>query len=65
MGEKSGVSKRGSRTSDPILEFAPLPRFPGDGVDVKDVVTPVRLVRPVQEEMVGIGKGKVWDWGEQ
>ena len=65
MRETGRISKCGRTTRDPILKLGPLPRLSRNSVDVKDVVFPLRLVRTVQEEVVGVLEGEVWDRREQ
>ena len=65
MREKAWIPEGDGTTLDPILELGPLPGLARERVDVKYVVFPLCLVRTVQEEMVGVGEGKVWDRGEE
>jgi len=59
--EKARISEGGGTTLDPILKLGPLPGLARERVDVKYVVFPLCLVRTVQEEVVGVGEGEVWD----
>jgi len=62
--EKARISEGGGATLDPILELGPLPGLSRERVGVKYVVFPFRLVWTVQEEVMGVGEGEVWDWRE-
>ena len=61
VGKKIRISEYSRATFDPILELVPLPRFSREGIDVQDMVFPLRLFRPIQYEVVGVGKREVWD----
>jgi hypothetical protein len=64
--EKAWTSKCGGATLDPVLKLQPPPHLSRECFDVKDVVFPSRLVRAVQEEVVGVAKRGVRDqreWG--
>ena len=63
--EKIRVPECSSAAFHPVLELVPLPRLSCEGIDVKDVVFPFRLVWTVQEEVMGVRKGDIWDWREQ
>jgi len=65
MREAARIPECGCTTLDPILKLGPLPRLARDSVDVKDIVFPLRLVWTVQEQVVGVGEGEVWNWREQ
>lgn len=64
-GENGRVSERRSTALDPISELVPLPRLAGVRVHVDDIVLPFRLVRTVEEKMVGVGEREVWDRREE
>jgi hypothetical protein len=55
------TSEHGGATLDPIIELQPLPRFSRGCINVKDAVFPFCLTWTVQEEVVGVGKGEVWN----
>ena len=65
MREKARISEGGGTTLDSILELGPLPGLSRERIDVKYVVFPFCLVRTVQEEVMGVWEGEVWDWREQ
>ena len=65
VGEQIRVSECSCATLYPVPKFAPPPRLAREGIDMKDIVFPFRLVQSVQEEVVGVGEGDVWDRREQ
>jgi hypothetical protein len=65
MREKARSSECGCGTLDPVFKLQPPSRLARERVDVKDVVFPFRLIWTVQEKVVGVGKGEIWDRRER
>ena len=54
----SPLGKRSGCTFGLVLDLTPLPHFAREGIDAQGEVFLFRFVWAIQEEMVGVGKGK-------